>query len=247
MLVNSECRKFRKRWFNMTLNLEVWEDQDALYSRALEIFSTELKNGASTFGLATGGTMIPLYEKMRNSSLDFSHCTSVNLDEYVGIPQEHPESYYTFMHQHLFAAKPFKATNLPNGEADDVHAEALRYEKVLKSLTVDMQLLGVGVNGHIAFNEPGTSFQSETDVVELTDSTRSANARFFDTMDEVPKQAITMGIASIMRANYILLIAVGEAKRPAIEALIKGNVTEDIPVTRLCNHPNVIVLTDLKI
>lgn len=231
----------------MTLNLEVWEDRDALYSRALEIFSTELKNGASTFGLATGGTMIPLYEKMQNSSLDFSHCTSVNLDEYVGIPQVHPQSYYTFMKQHLFEAKPFKTTYIPNGEAENVDAEAKRYEDLLKSLTVDMQLLGVGVNGHIGFNEPGTSFQSETDVVELTVSTRSANARFFDTMDEVPKQAITMGIASIMRAKYILLIAVGEEKRPAIEALIKGDITEDIPVTRLCNHPNVIVLTDLKI
>lgn len=230
----------------MTLDLEVWEDQDALYSRAQEIFSTQLKNGATTFGLATGGTMIPLYEKLRSSTLDFSHCNSVNLDEYVGIRQEHPESYYTFMQQHLFEAKPFKTTYIPNGVAEDIHAEALRYENVLKSLTVDMQLLGVGVNGHIGFNEPGTSFQSETDVVELTASTRSANARFFDTIDEVPKQAITMGIASIMRAKCILLIAVGEEKRTAIEALLRRDVTEDIPVTRLCNHPNVIVLTDLK-
>ena len=230
----------------MTLNLEVWEDKDDLYSRAEELFSAQLKNGATTFGLATGGTMIPLYEKLRNSSLDFSHCKSVNLDEYVGIPQGHPESYYTFMQNHLFEAKPFKATYIPNGVAEDVHAEALRYEDLLKSLTVDMQLLGVGVNGHIGFNEPGTSFHSETDVVELTVSTRSANARFFDTIDEVPKQAITMGIASIMRAKCILLIAVGEEKRTAIKALLRGVITEDIPVTRLCNHPNVIVLTDLK-
>lgn len=231
----------------MTLDLEVWDDQDALYSRAQEIFSNQLKNGATTFGLATGGTMISLYEKLRNSSLDFSHCTSVNLDEYVGVPQGHPASYHTFMQHQLFEAKPFKSTYLPNGVAEDVHAEAIRYEDLLKSLTVDMQLLGVGMNGHIGFNEPGASFQSETDVVELTVSTRSANARFFDTIDEVPKQAITMGIASIMRAKSILLIAVGEEKRTAIEALIKGDVTEDIPVTRLCNHPNVIVLTDLKI
>ncbi|WP_411747700.1 glucosamine-6-phosphate deaminase [Psychrobacillus psychrotolerans] len=231
----------------MALDLEVWEDNDALYSRAQEIFSTQIKNGATTFGLATGGTMIPLYEKLRSSALDFSHCNSVNLDEYVGVPQGHPASYHTFMQQHLFDAKPFKATYIPNGVAEDVHAEALKYENVLKSLTVDMQLLGVGVNGHIGFNEPGTSFQSETDVVELTASTRSANARFFDSLDEVPKQAITMGIASIMRAKCILLIAVGEEKRTAIEALLKGDVTEDIPVTRLCNHPNVIVLTDLQI
>ena len=230
----------------MTINLEVWQDKDALYNRAQEIFAEQLHNGATTFGLATGGTMIPLYEKLRNSSLDFSHCTSVNLDEYVGLPQSHPESYYTFMQQQLFGAKPFKATNLPNGEAEDVHAEAIRYENLLKSLTVDMQLLGVGVNGHIGFNEPGTSFDSETAVADLAESTRSANARFFDSIDEVPKQAITMGISSIMRAKSILLIAVGEDKRAAIEALLKGDVTEEIPVTRLCNHPNVIVLTDLQ-
>ncbi|MFJ7827788.1 glucosamine-6-phosphate deaminase [Psychrobacillus sp. NPDC096623] len=230
----------------MTINLEVWEDKDALYNRAEKIFAAQLKNGATTFGLATGGTMIPLYEKLRNSSLDFSHCTSVNLDEYVGLPKSHPESYYTFMQKHLFEAKPFKSTNVPNGEAEDVHAEATRYENLLKSLTIDMQLLGIGVNGHIGFNEPGTSFESETAVAQLTDSTRSANARFFDSIDNVPKEAITMGISSIMRAKLILLIAVGEGKRAAIEALLKGDVTEEIPVTRLHDHPNVIVLTDLK-
>ncbi|SDN71358.1 glucosamine-6-phosphate deaminase [Psychrobacillus sp. OK028] len=230
----------------MTINLEVWEDKAALYNRAVEIIANQLKNGATTFGLATGGTMEPLYEKLRNSSLDFSHCTSVNLDEYVGLSKTHPESYYTFMQQHLFDAKPFKATNVPNGEAEDVHAEAIRYENLLKSLTLDMQLLGVGVNGHIGFNEPGTSFESETAVVKLTDSTRSANARFFDSIDEVPEEAITMGISSIMRAKFILLIAVGETKRAAIEALLNGDVTEEIPVTKLRDHPNVIVLTDLK-
>lgn len=229
----------------MANKFEVWLNPDELYNRAVDVILTQLQEGATTFGLATGGTMIPLYEKLRNSSLDFSHCQSVNLDEYVGIPQDHSESYYTFMKNQLFEAKPFQATNLPNGEAKDVHEEASRYESLLKSLNLDVQLLGVGENGHIGFNEPGTSFTSETHVVELTSSTREANARFFNSIDEVPKEAITMGISSILRANCILLIAVGERKRAAIEALVKGEVTEDIPVTSLCNHPNVIVLTDL--
>ncbi|WP_313892139.1 glucosamine-6-phosphate deaminase [Psychrobacillus sp.] len=231
----------------MAIKFEVWQNPDELYNRAVDVISTQLQDGATTFGLATGGTMIPLYKKLRNSSLDFSHCQSVNLDEYVGIPQDHSESYYTFMKNQLFEAKPFQTTNLPNGEATDVHEEANRYESLLKSLNLDVQLLGVGENGHIGFNEPSTPFASETHVVELTSSTREANARFFNSIDEVPKEAITMGISSILRANCILLIAVGEKKRAAIEALVKGEVTEDIPVTSLCNHPNVIVLTDLNV
>lgn len=229
----------------MTLNLEIWEDLDELYSRAVDILADKLKNGANTFGLATGGTMIPLYEKLRNSHLDFSQCTSANLDEYVGISPNHPESYHTFMEQQLFRNKPFKATYIPNGLAEDIQAEAMRYEQLLNSMTVDLQLLGVGVNGHIGFNEPGTSFQSYTHVVELAASTRNSNARFFNEMDEVPKQAITMGIASILRAECILLLAVGENKRAPIEALLKGDVTEDCPVTSLCRHKDVIVLTNL--
>ena len=231
----------------MAIKLEVWTNLDALYDRALEIISLQLENGAETFGLATGGTMIPLYEKIRNSELDFSNCVSVNLDEYVGISQTHPESYKTFMKQQLFDAKPFKASYLPNGEAEDAQEEAKQYEKLLKSLTLNFQLLGVGENGHIGFNEPGTPFNSETHVVELTASTREANARFFNSIEEVPKKAITMGIASILRAECILLIAVGEKKRTALEALMKGEMTEDIPVTSIREHSNVIVLTDLDI
>ncbi|GEL03943.1 glucosamine-6-phosphate deaminase [Rummeliibacillus stabekisii] len=229
----------------MAIQLETVKDLDQLYTRAFQLIEEQKDNGAKTFGLATGGTMLPLYERIRNSSIDFSNCESVNLDEYVGLPKEHPEGYLSFMTQQLFKEKPFKNSHLPNGEATNPELEAKRYEELLQSLTLDFQLLGVGENGHIGFNEPGTSFDSETHVVDLTPSTRTANARFFESIDEVPEKAITMGIKSIMRAKYILLIAVGEKKRDAIKSLIDGNMTEEVPVTVLNNHPNVIVLTDL--
>lgn len=230
----------------MAIKLEIIQNQEELYNRAVDIIFNFLKNGATTYGLATGGTMLPLYECLRNSKLDFSHCRSVNLDEYVGIPKEHPESYHSYMKRQLFDAKPFKVTFIPNGEAQDIRKEAKDYEELLKSLTVNLQIVGVGENGHIGFNEPGTSFDSESHVVELAASTREANARFFDSIEEVPKMAITMGISTILRAECILLIAIGEKKRFALEALLKGVITEDIPVTSLLQHPNVIVLTDLN-
>ncbi|WP_328162598.1 glucosamine-6-phosphate deaminase [Cytobacillus praedii] len=231
----------------MAIKLEIIQNQEQLYSRAVDIISNHLKNGADTFGLATGGTMLPLYENLRNSTLDFSHCQSVNLDEYVGIPKDHPESYHSYMKRQLFDAKPFKAANIPNGEARDIQKEANAYEELLKSLTVDLQIVGVGENGHIGFNEPGTPFGSESHVVELAESTREANARFFNSIEEVPKKAITMGISTILRAKSILLIAIGEKKRFALEALLNGEITEEIPVTSLLQHQNVIVLTDLNI
>ncbi|MGE7622862.1 glucosamine-6-phosphate deaminase [Viridibacillus sp. NPDC096237] len=229
------------------LKIETINDLGALYDRAFNVVKNALDKGSKNFGLATGGTMLPLYDRIRNSDLDFTQCKSVNLDEYVGLPKAHPESYIAFMKQQLFHDKPFKKSNLPNGEAVDPHAEAARYEMLLQQMTLDFQLLGIGENGHIGFNEPGTPFDSETHVVELEESTRIANARFFNSLNEVPTEAITMGISSIMRAKQILLIAVGEKKRPALEALLKGEVTEEIPVTILKKHPNVIVLTDLVI
>ncbi|MGE7931158.1 glucosamine-6-phosphate deaminase [Viridibacillus arvi] len=229
------------------LKVETIIDLDALYDRAFNVLKKALDNGSKNFGLATGGTMLPLYERIRNSELDFTQCESVNLDEYVGLPKTHPESYMSFMKQQLFNEKPFKKSNLPNGEALDPHEEAACYESLLQNMNLNFQLLGIGENGHIGFNEPGTPFDSETHVVELEESTRIANARFFNSLDEVPTKAITMGISSIMRAEQILLIAVGEKKRTALEALLKGEVTEDVPVTILKKHPNVIVLTDLVI
>lgn len=231
----------------MSIKLEVISNLDELYTRGMELFKEAKENGAKTFGLATGGTMIPLYEKICASDLDFSTYESFNLDEYVGLPATHPESYVSFMKKHLFNQKPFAKSMLPNGEAKDAKAEAKAYEQKLQATTLDFQLLGIGENGHIGFNEPGTPFDAPTHVVTLTESTREANARFFHSVDEVPTEAITMGISSILRAKQIVLIAVGEKKRAALEAFIHGEKTIDVPVTALQDHANVIVLTDLTI
>lgn len=231
----------------MTINIEIFQDQDALYTRAFQLIEKELADGATTFGLATGGTMEPLYAKLRVSDLDFSNCVSFNLDEYVGLPANHSQSYISFMKKQLFDTKPFAKNCLPNGEAENAEEEAKKYEQKLSQYMLDIQLLGLGVNGHIGFNEPGTSFYSTTHVVTLTESTRNANSRFFNSIDEVPKKAITMGIASILKARKILLIAKGEKKRYALEQLLKGEKNEEVPVTALVDHPNVIVLTDIHI
>ncbi len=230
----------------MTMQIERFESKEVLYTRAMEIIEQLKAQGAKTFGLATGGTMEPLYEKLRQSDIDFSDAISFNLDEYVGLDVQHDQSYNYYMHKQLFDRKPFKISYLPNGLAENAEAEANRYEQLLQQHALDFQLLGIGVNGHIAFNEPGTSFASETHLVDLQPSTLEANARFFDSIEDVPKRAYTMGIQSILRAKVILLIATGEKKRAVLEQVIAGEYTENNPATALVKHNNVIILTDLQ-
>lgn len=231
----------------MALQLKTFENTDELYNFAAQFLQQKVKDGAKTFGLATGGTMQPLYQVLRQSDVDFSGCTSFNLDEYIGLPIEHPESYFTYMQKELFEHKPFSKSYLPNGLAEDIDAEVAHYNELLAQNPIDVQLLGVGENGHIGFNEPGTPFSEKVHAVTLTESTREANARFFNSIDEVPEKAITMGIANILEAKEILLIAVGEKKRAALESLVHGEVTVDSPITVLQQHGNVVVLTDLNI
>jgi len=228
------------------LKLERYSSRKDLYTRAVDIITNAKNDGATTFGLATGGTMEPLYSKICESNVDFSTCISFNLDEYVGLGANHEQSYTNYMDKHLFPHKPFKESYLPNGLADNPKEEALRYESLLQQYPIDFQLLGIGQNGHIGFNEPGTPFDSLTHLVTLEQSTRQANARFFDSIDEVPTQAITMGIQSIMRAKCILLIAVGEAKRDVLQRVLDSEYTEDVPSSVLTKHPNVMILTDLQ-
>ena len=230
----------------MTMQVERFESKESLYTRAVEIIEQLKEQGANTFGLATGGTMEPLYEKLRQSTIDFSKSVSFNLDEYVGLDANHDQSYNYYMHKQLFDRKPFRVSYLPNGLAENAEVEAARYEQLLQQHTLDFQLLGIGVNGHIGFNEPGTSFASETHLVDLQPSTLEANARFFDSIDDVPKQAYTMGSQSILRAKTILLIATGEKKRAVLEQVIAGEYTETNPATALVKHDRVIILTDLQ-
>ncbi|WP_391121480.1 glucosamine-6-phosphate deaminase [Psychrobacillus sp. L3] len=199
-----------------------------------------------SLGLATGSTMIPIYKSIIHSSLDFSQVTAFNLDEYVGLAPTNKNSYAFFMQEHLFSKKPFKETYIQNGLAENLESECIRYENKLTECPLDIQFLGVGENGHIAFNEPGTSFDSTTHVANLTDSTLGVNSQYFDDHEEIPTRAFTMGIASIMNAKQIILLAFGEKKRQAIEALLGDEITEQLPITVLKRHPHVTVITDIK-
>lgn len=211
---------------------------------AFSLLKDEMAKGAKTLGLATGSTPLAFYDEIRKSDLDFSDMTSVNLDEYVGLAADNDQSYHYFMQENLFRAKSFKESFLPNGLASDLQEETRRYDQVIAEHPIDFQILGIGHNGHIGFNEPGTSFDVTTHVVNLTEDTIKANSRFFDSIDDVPKQAISMGIQSIMQSKMIVLMAYGQGKADAIKQMIEGPVTEDLPASVLQKHPNVVVIVD---
>lgn len=220
------------------------KDQIEGASVAFELLQKELAAGAKVLGLATGSTPIAFYKKMVASNLDFSHLVSVNLDEYVGLGEENAQSYAYFMNEHLFAAKPFQVSYLPNGLADNLDEEVERYNSVLEEHPVDLQILGIGRNGHIGFNEPGSSFTSRTRVVDLTPSTIEANSRFFEKKEDVPTQAISMGIASILAAKTIVLMAYGDDKAEAVRQMVEGPRVEKVPASALQGHDNVYVIVD---
>lgn len=203
-------------------------------------------------GLATGGTPVGTYEKLveryNEGDLDFSEVTSVNLDEYRGLPKEHPESYWSFMHRNLFDlvnVRP-EAINLPDGTNMDAKAECARYDAVIKSVGgIDLQLLGIGHDGHIGFNEPCDVFELGTHCVDLKPETIEANKRFFDGNEElVPKQAYTMGIKTIMQARRVLMVANGVGKAEIIKKAFFGPVTPEIPASILQMHPDFILVGD---
>lgn len=203
----------------------------------------------SVLGLATGGTPEIFYKELvkafDNGRISFEKVKVFNLDEYVGIPANSSASYCTYMQEHLFKHVNILNENIhiPNGQAEALEEECKKYEESIeKAGLVDLQLLGIGINGHIGFNEPGTPFDSLTHIVELNESTRNENAVYFDNPKDVPKFALTMGIQSIMRARAIVLIAFGEKKLAAIERLRSGKVTEEFPASQLLNHPNVTVI-----
>src|SRR5690606_20004770 len=227
------------------------KDYAELSKVASDIISDLVKEKEdAVLGLATGSTPIGLYknliEKYNNKEISFSKVTTFNLDEYCNLPREHEQSYYSFMHQNLFNhidVKP-ENINLPNAIGDDLEALCEEYNEKLSKTQIDLQVLGIGGNGHIGFNEPGTPFDQETFVVELAEKTRQDNARFFSSIDEVPTHAITMGIKNIMAAKQILLLASGAAKQDAVKKLIEGEITEKFPASVLKKHDNVIVIID---
>lgn len=210
-------------------------------------------NPRAVLGLATGGTPIGIYEeivKTYNKGLvSFKNVSTYNLDEYVGISEDHPESYVAYIKKHLFDLVdiPAEQTNLPNGRAKDLEKECAEYDKKLEKVNqVDLQILGIGHNGHIGFNEPGHELISGTHVVELKEETREANARFFNSIDEVPKQAVTMGVGTIMKAKTLVLVVRGADKAEIVHRALTGPVTTEIPASLLQMHPNLIVLLDAE-
>lgn len=212
--------------------------------KVLSLLEESLLKGAKTLGLATGSTPISFYEDLVKSDLDCSDLTSINLDEYVGLSADNDQSYHYFMNKHLFQYKPFKESFIPNGLAENLAEEVKAYDDIIASHPVDFQILGIGANGHIGFNEPGTSFDSQTHVVDLTEKTIRANSRFFDSIDQVPRQAISMGIASIMASKTIVLIAYGQEKADAIKQMIEGPISESLPASILQKHADVTLILD---
>ena len=234
------------------MKIYVTEDYQTMSRKAANILSAQvILNPSSVLGLATGSTPVGMYKQLiawyKKDDLDFSQVRTVNLDEYVGLAPSHDQSYRYFMQTNFFDHINISPdnTNLPNGQAPDLAAECQRYNQVIRSLGgIDVQLLGMGHNGHIAFNEPGDDFGLETHLVDLTESTIDANQRFFDSRDEVPRQALTMGIKTIMQARQILVVVSGEDKADAVKAALTGPVTPKVPASILQMHPNVVLVAD---
>lgn len=229
-------------------------DYNDLSRKAANIISAQvILKPTSVLGLATGSTPIGTYKQLIKwyeiGDIDFSMVTSVNLDEYCGLSGEDEQSYRYFMNTNLFNHINInkEKTHVPNGLAIDKEQECIDYDKMIQDLGgIDIQLLGIGHNGHIGFNEPNIKFEKTTHIVDLDKSTIEANARFFNNIDEVPKQAITMGIKSIMHARHVLLIANGPDKESIIKKALFGPITPDVPASILQLHPNLTVIQCFK-
>ncbi len=233
------------------MKIIVKANYESVSKEAFEIISNYIKNNPhACLGLATGSTPIGLYKRLikayERHEISFKYVTTYNLDEYVGIDRNHPQSYYYFMHNHLFNHIDINPENVHIPENDIKHIDdiAKAYNEQLKKTSIDLQILGIGSNGHIGFNEPGTSFDQETFIVTLDEQTKRDNARFFKSPALVPTHAITMGIKNIMDSKKIMLIAVGKRKAAIIKAVVEGKVTTEIPATILQKHPDVTLILD---
>jgi glucosamine-6-phosphate deaminase len=232
--------------------VEEYKDYDTMTERAAEIVTTQIRRKPdSVIGFATGGTPLGLYLKLienhRERGLDFSKITTFNLDEYVGLPPNHSQSYHYFMWTNLFQHVNVNPSQvyIPDGMAEDIDWFCQWYEKkIVQAGGIDLQILGVGANGHLAFNEPGSSLGSRTRIKTLTAKTVRDNARFFASHEEVPRYAITMGIGTIMDARKLVLLASGEGKAEAVRSSLEGPVTAMVPATILQLHGDAHVLID---
>ena len=227
-------------------------DYTAMSRQAANLISAQvIVKPNCVLGLATGSTPVGAYKQLvewyKRGDLDFAQVRSINLDEYVGLAPTHDQSYRYFMQSNLFDHVNIVPdnTNVPNGLAENAAEECRRYNEVIHTLgPIDLQLLGMGHNGHIGFNEPADAFELETHVVDLTDTTIQANARFFASADEVPRQAMTMGIQTIMQAKKVLVAVSGKDKAEIVKKAFTGPVTPNVPASILQMHPDVILVGD---
>lgn len=230
----------------------VTEQYEAMSAEGAKLFSEEIrKNPKCVLGLATGDTPIGLYrcliEEYKNGTLDFSGVSSVNLDEYYPLAPDHDQSYRYFMNVQLFDHVNIDKANtmVPDGLAKDVEGFCAAYEDKIDAMGgIDIQVLGIGRNGHIGFNEPGDALIPGTHLTDLTEGTIEANSRFFASANDVPKQALTMGIQSIFKARKIVVMASGKAKAEAVRAMLTGGITTKCPASLLCLHPDVTLICD---
>lgn len=233
------------------MNIIIEKNYEDVSKKAFEVMIKVIKdNPNAVIGLATGTTPLGLYSLLikdhKENKTSYKNIKTVNLDEYVGLDINNTQSYIYFMRENLFKHLDidFNNTHIENGTAENPEEECVRYNNLLKTMQQDIQLLGIGSDGHIAFNEPGASFESETHIENLTESTIKDNSRLFNNISEVPTKAYTMGLKNIMDAKQILLIANGKNKAQAVYNMIKGPVTEEVPASILQRHPNCIVILD---
>ena len=233
------------------MKIIITKDYEDMSRAAFEIMREVVcTNPSAVLGLATGSTVLGLYARMvqdhRQNGTSYANVKTVNLDEYVGLSADSEQSYAYYMRKNLFEHLDISLenTHIANGKASDTAAECARYNALLDAMQQDIQLLGIGSNGHIAFNEPGTPFGACTHVVNLAESTIRDNARLFAREEDVPRQAFTMGLKNIMNAKKILILANGANKAKAILGLVKGEVTENLPASILQLHPDCTVIAD---
>ena len=234
------------------MKIHIVDDYQKMSVKAASIVASQviLKNN-SVLGLATGSTPEGMYSQLtkmnREGTVDFSEVVTFNLDEYLGLSPEHPQSYHYFMHHHLFNHVNVSPKNIhiPLGQAEDIAEFCLEYDrKIMDAGGLDLQVLGIGANGHIGFNEPHTYLNLQTHCIDLTEETIEANSRFFSTQEEVPRQAVTMGMGSIMKSQRILLLASGKKKAQVIKETVSGKITTEIPASFLQLHRDVIFILD---
>jgi len=234
--------------FHTDMEIIIQPNAKAASSMASRIFAHTIRsNPKAVLGLATGGTPLPLYHELVAASLDWSGITTFNLDEYAGIGPDHPQSYHSFMRENLFRHVNLNPARIyiPDGLAMDSEASCRRYEERIRDAGgIDLQLLGIGSDGHIGFNEPSSSLASRTRIKTLTERTRNDNARFFGSPEEVPLHVITMGIGTILDARRVVLLATGEGKSEAIAGAVEGPITSMNPASALQLHERAVVCLD---